>query len=430
MKKAADVQATAAARATGPSQTIPQRIIRRLKDIYTDPSKGLLHYASLIGEPLLPPPEKLSVMLIGNHSAGKSSFINWYVQDSIQRVGMAMETTGVTFVTSGKKRETLTGLATLELYPQFKALQTHCRLSAITTEVSTSTARQFPMITFIDTPGLVDGDMQYPFDVERTIQWLSERVDVILVFFDPMGQALCKRTLDVVERFYSSGQSSKVRLYMSKADQVPLEKDRQRVLMQITQNLCKRAGLNQYGFDLETIYIPSQEKESTCVNQIEEVCKEFEKNINLMVQNTLNRLDQDCHVIAAGLKTSIVAGDVAAGRVTNRRLFLTAAIFMLLTLLVSTVALQLDALLGIRVALLASVYDASQSLEWTSLVSLQATALLLLVIFLKVWPARPPLSSEQLHYRRSQVPVVMELATERKSLYAEYIQDAVPLPQS
>ena len=35
--------------------------------------------------------------------------------------------------------------------------------------------------------------------------------------------------------------------------------DRQRVLMQITQNLCKRSGLNQYGFDLGTIYIPKED---------------------------------------------------------------------------------------------------------------------------------------------------------------------------
>jgi len=31
----------------------------------------------------------------------------------------------------------------------------------------------------------------------------------------------------------------------------------QRVLMQITQELCKRPGLNKTGFDIPTIYIPN-----------------------------------------------------------------------------------------------------------------------------------------------------------------------------
>jgi hypothetical protein len=29
-------------------------------------------------------------------------------------------------------------------------------------------------VTFVDTPGLVDGDMQYPFDVNEAIVWLGK----------------------------------------------------------------------------------------------------------------------------------------------------------------------------------------------------------------------------------------------------------------
>lgn len=43
-----------------------------------------------------------SVLIIGNHSAGKSSFINWYIGEDIQRTGVAIETRGFTFVTSGR----------------------------------------------------------------------------------------------------------------------------------------------------------------------------------------------------------------------------------------------------------------------------------------------------------------------------------------
>ena len=49
----------------------------------------------------------------------------------------------------------------------------------------------------------------------------------------------------------------RVRFFLSKADTAGSESDRQRVLMQITQELCKRPGLNKCGFDMPTIFIPS-----------------------------------------------------------------------------------------------------------------------------------------------------------------------------
>ena len=42
------------------------------------------------------------------------------------------------------------------------------------TEVITSREKQFGLVTFVDTPGLVDGDMKYPFDVEQTLIWLGQ----------------------------------------------------------------------------------------------------------------------------------------------------------------------------------------------------------------------------------------------------------------
>lgn len=43
----------------------------------------------------------------------------------------------------------------------------------LTTEISTSRQKRFSLVTFIDTPGLVDGDMKYPYDVNETILWLG-----------------------------------------------------------------------------------------------------------------------------------------------------------------------------------------------------------------------------------------------------------------
>lgn len=48
----------------------------------------------------------------------------------------------------------------------------------------------------------------------------------MFVFFDPMGQALCKRTLNIVEKL-SEKCSDKLYFYLSKADEAGKETDRQ-----------------------------------------------------------------------------------------------------------------------------------------------------------------------------------------------------------
>eukprot|EP00117_Sycon_ciliatum_P013676 scpid72947/ scgid14246/ Sarcalumenin len=281
------------------TMTLNERILRDCHALYVDEEKGLISIAEDLGLTLLAPRKKISVLLIGNHSAGKSSFINWYIDEHVQRTGVAIETQGFTFVTSGKKRESLTGNATLHLYPHFKPLQ---KLDGVveylSTEISPSRQKRFGLVTFVDTPGLVDGDMKYPFNVEETIFWLGNLADLIFVFFDPIGQALCKRTLNVVERLNDT-HSDRIRFYLTKADTAGDEKDRQRVLMQIVQELCKRPGLNKCGFDMPTIYVPSLiPKPARCENQLEQVCVDIDKTINQTIQNTLNTLEKDCETIA------------------------------------------------------------------------------------------------------------------------------------
>merc|ERR550539_2221887 len=288
-----------------------ERILKECHQLYMDADNGLVQIASNLDFTLLAPRKKITIMLIGNHSAGKSSFINWYIEEHVQRTGVAIETQGFSFVTSGKKRESLTGNATLHLYPHFKPLAEVPNLvDYLSTEISTSKQKKFPLVTFVDSPGLVDGDMCYPFDVNEAILWLAELTDMGFVFFDPIGQALCKRTLNIVEKI-SEKHAERMRFYLSKADEAGHESDRQRVIMQIVQELCKRPGLNRTGFDMPTIYAPNPDKPTRCVNQIDDVCRDVEKTINQTIQNTLNQLEGDCNEIGALVDSAIDNDNVA-----------------------------------------------------------------------------------------------------------------------
>lgn len=315
------------------SKGLTETILRECHEIYTDGDDSLSSVADLLEEKLLAPQKKITVMLMGNHSAGKSSFINWYIGEKIQRTGVAIETQGFTIVTTGKKRETLSGNATVHLYPEFKPImKIKGMTNYIQTEITSSKNRHSELVHFIDTPGLVDGDMKYPFDVNEAILWTANMVDLILVFFDPIGQALCKRTLDVVESL-SEAHQQKLRYFLSKADEAGDECDRQRVLMQIVQELCRRPNLNKTCFDMPTIFIEEKKKsESTGLNQIEKVCGEIEKTINMTVQTTLNTLESDCEMIAKKVETTIKTDD--QNRADNLRggarwLFYNAFLFLL-----------------------------------------------------------------------------------------------------
>jgi len=52
----------------------------------------------------------------------------------------------------------------------------------MTTEISTSKQKKFSLVTFVDTPGLVDGDMKYLFDVDRAILWLGINSTSIVIY--------------------------------------------------------------------------------------------------------------------------------------------------------------------------------------------------------------------------------------------------------
>ncbi|XP_060636551.2 uncharacterized protein [Anolis sagrei] len=426
----------------GGGESVTERVLREAHALYVHPGHGLVTIGARLGLTLLPPRRKVTVMVMGNHSAGKSSFINWYVEEHIQRTGVAIETQGFTFITSGRKRESLTGNATLHLYPHFQALQSFKGVPEyLSTEICTSKQKQFPLVTFLDTPGLVDGDMKYPFDVEAALIWFGQLCDLILVFFDPMGQALCKRTLNIVEHL-NEGHGDKLHFYLSKADEAGAEGDRQRVLMQIVQELCKRPGLNKCGFDMPTIYIPSPSKPSRCVNQIEEICRSIDKTISQTVQHTLNALERDCHLInEATLRLLEEDNETRSSNFRSRfrGILLGIAgcllpIFLLVTLLFGTsVSRQLWTLvLGEEQSQALELYVRPVATVWSFVPEEQTLTVFFGLFFLSIFflllasytfRTKPTLSKKQKRQLADRQDYVLDVVLEKKKqLYEEYLR--------
>ena len=421
-----------------------ERILRELHTIYAEPNDGLISIGQKLGLHLLAPRRKIIVLLIGNHSAGKSSFINWYINQKVQKTGVAIETQGFTFVTNGKKRESLTGRATIHLYPHFKTLEKIPGvIEYLSTEISPSTSNKFNLVTFIDTPGLVDGDVHYPYDVDKAMSWLGDLADLIFVFFDPIGQALCKRTLNLVEKL-NARHSDRMRFYLSKADEAGHESDRQKVMMQIVQELCKRPGLNKCGFDMPTIYVPIDGKESRCVNQIQEVCSDIEKTINYTIQNTLNTLEKDCEQLSQLIAAKIDSDSnrrAANFRASLRGITLGVfGIFLPLVLFLhflasSSVSGSLKSVLGSNSVEAIKTYLYPIHSFWSLLPSeyhMHALALIIglavMFVLLAKWCARlsPTLPRKEKKYLMEKKDLITKtVLNKRQTLYKEYLFQSV-----
>ena len=74
-------------------------ILRAVHDIYHN---TLCSLAMEVDVNLIVPRRKVVVMLVGNHSSGKSSFINWYMGNKrVNKTGVACESLGFNICTRG-----------------------------------------------------------------------------------------------------------------------------------------------------------------------------------------------------------------------------------------------------------------------------------------------------------------------------------------
>ncbi|KAI8855059.1 hypothetical protein BC829DRAFT_379126 [Chytridium lagenaria] len=304
------------------THNIQQKILEDVFDFYQSSSEhdGILDIARTYGLDAIPPKKKIWVLLLGNHSAGKSSYINWQAINNrfyfnYQVTSLCANAASLTYhsALSGKRRETLRGQATIRYFDCLKDLATYKGVMPfLSTEIVTSRSKNFSMVTFIDTPGLVDGEMSYPFDPEKTMLRLASEADVIFTFFDPIGQALCKRTMNVVEKLCSL-HGHKVFFFLSKADTVPDEYDRQRVLIQHTP-----------------IFVP--ENESVKIrNHVNETLTMIESAINMRVQRSLENLEDDCKKISDTIR--IALRDFDENRRSKSFYFGASALFLVVAML-------------------------------------------------------------------------------------------------
>lgn len=205
------------------------------------------------------------VMLLGNHSCGKSSFINYLTGRSIQETGIAPTDDGFTIIRRGDCDLNDDG-PTAVSNPQFQFENLQQFGSAFVHRFRVKTRRLpasspvSPNMVLVDTPGMIDTPVHVAnrtsfegqlrgYDFLAVTRWFAQRSDVILLIFDPANPGTTGETLDVLTKSLA-GFEHKLLLVLNKVDVFEKSVDFARAYGTLCWNLSKIISMK----DIPRIY--------------------------------------------------------------------------------------------------------------------------------------------------------------------------------
>eukprot|EP01063_Lacrimia_lanifica_P013137 TRINITY_DN19776_c0_g1_i1.p1 TRINITY_DN19776_c0_g1~~TRINITY_DN19776_c0_g1_i1.p1 ORF type:complete len:501 (+),score=170.38 TRINITY_DN19776_c0_g1_i1:137-1504(+) len=207
-----------------------------------------LDYWNLYGNVLSNKPKHPMVLLLGNHSAGKSTFLNSLLGEEVQATGVAPIDDGFTVIMRGERSldedgPTLVGTPShgfSELQSYGPYFVNHLKLKIRKTKDDSKCP---PNLMLIDSPGMIGsprtGDRgSRGYDLLGVTKWFAERADVILLLFDPANPGTTGETLDVLTQSLQD-MEHKFLIVMNKVDQFDNVSDFARAYGALCWNLSK-----------------------------------------------------------------------------------------------------------------------------------------------------------------------------------------------
>lgn len=167
---------------------------------------------------------KPMVLLLGQYSTGKTSFIEYVLEREFpnQRIGPEPTTDRFVAVMKGEQDRTIPGNAlAVDVNKPFHALNRMGNGFLSKFEAAECSAPLLDKVTIVDTPGVLSGEKQRigrSYDYVAVCEWFAERADLILLLFDA-------HKLDISDEFKRvigalKGHDDKVRVVLNKADSV------------------------------------------------------------------------------------------------------------------------------------------------------------------------------------------------------------------
>eukprot|EP00730_Choanoeca_flexa_P000064 TRINITY_DN10029_c0_g1_i1.p1 TRINITY_DN10029_c0_g1~~TRINITY_DN10029_c0_g1_i1.p1 ORF type:complete len:303 (+),score=45.46 TRINITY_DN10029_c0_g1_i1:798-1706(+) len=220
-----------------------------------------------------------------------------------------------------------------------------------------------------------------------------------------------------------------------------LTQERQKVILQIAQNMCRRPALNAVAFDMPTVYIPNQDDPlaNRCPNQIADLCEVLDQTVNSVVQNSLNNLKRDCQRLLTKIDSKLKNNTRRTQRwvrdiIIGSGCWL-AALFLIASV-ISGLVTNRDSDLPAYVWFFRSLYDltwtavslTSSPISYTSVVWLYLLLLVVLVVIgsVKLFNRGPTLSNADVkRLQRYKQAVQTALDNSYQQLYEQYLDQSV-----
>ena len=162
------------------------------------------------------------VLFLGNHSSGKSSFINHLLGgNSVQDVGIAPTDDTFTFVVYGDDERDVVGRAALELLPaELAALNDFGPELVQRLRVKVRRNDLLRDVTLVDSPGMIDASeksITRGYNFFGAVKFLAEICDLVLMMFDPDKPGTTGEAVEAM-RGPLAGFFFKLRLIFNKCD--------------------------------------------------------------------------------------------------------------------------------------------------------------------------------------------------------------------
>lgn len=208
-------------------------MIEELKRLYKtkiQPLEQLYRY-DVFHSPCLTDAEfesKPQVMLVGQYSVGKTTFIRYLIGRDFpsMRIGPEPTTDRFTAIMDGPEERTIFGnsLAVMADMP-YRGLERFGLAFLNRFEGVQVPSPVLRNITLIDTPGVLSGEKQRVargYDFCQVCSWFACRADLIILLFDAHKLDISDEFRNVIESL--KGNDDKIRCILNKADQVDRQK--------------------------------------------------------------------------------------------------------------------------------------------------------------------------------------------------------------
>ncbi|GAB5032966.1 eh domain-containing protein [Nannochloropsis oceanica] len=183
-------------------------------------------YAQFHSAPLNPADfeAKPMVLLLGQYSVGKTSFIRSLLQHDFpgQRVGPEPTTDRFMAVMHGPEARLVPGHAlAMQADKPFRGVAAFGNNFLTKFEAAEVPAPILRNITLIDSPGILSGEKQRlgrDYDYQAVIQWFADRADLIIIMFDAHKLDISDELRVVMDALRI--HQDKIRILLNKADQI------------------------------------------------------------------------------------------------------------------------------------------------------------------------------------------------------------------